>query len=90
MRGLPGTLDAEGLFWALLFSLPTGVGVALAAGRSVNAPPTVPLALTMGGVTFVVTFLLVAAAAATNPEESPPGEGATTEPGPDESSPPEH
>lgn len=88
MTGLPGTLDAEGLFWALLFSLPTGVGVALAAGRSVNAPPTIPLALTMGGVTFVVTFLLVAAAAATNPEE-PPGEGTAADPGADESTPPE-
>lgn len=65
---LPGNLDGEGVFWALLFSLPTGVGVALAAGRSVNAPPTVPLALAMGGLTAVVTFVVVAAAQATNPD----------------------
>lgn len=76
---LPGNLDAEGVFWALLFSLPTGVGVALAAGKSVNAPPTIPLALAMGGITFLVTFLLVAAAVATNPEESPPEEPAPPE-----------
>jgi hypothetical protein len=81
---LPGTLDAEGLFWALLFSFPTAVGVALAAGRSVNAPPTIPLALAMGGVTFIVTFVLVAAAAATNPEEEP-----APEPTDDGSAPPE-
>jgi hypothetical protein len=72
VTALPGNLDAEGLFWALLFSLPTGAGVALAAGRSVNAPPTIPLALTMGGVTTIVTFLLVAAAVATNPAEPEP------------------
>jgi hypothetical protein len=76
---LPGNLDPEGVFWALLFSLPTGVGVALAAGKSVNAPPTIPLALAMGGVTFLVTFLLVAAAVATNPEEPPPEEPAPPE-----------
>ena len=65
---LPGNLDREGMFWALLFALPTGAGVALAAGRSVNAPPTIPLALAMGGVAAVVAFLTVAVAQATNPD----------------------
>lgn len=71
---LPGNLDGEGVFWALLFALPTGAGVALAAGRSVNAPPTIPLALAMGGVAAVVAFLTVAVAQATNPDSDGPAD----------------
>jgi hypothetical protein len=77
-----GNLDAEGLFWALLFGLPVAVGVALAAGRSVNAPPTIPLAVTMGAVAGIAVFLVVAVAQATNPDEDPeaaPGPDATAE-----------
>jgi predicted ABC-type sugar transport system permease subunit len=65
------SIDREGLFWAVLFGLPVGVGVALAAGRSVNAPPTIPLALAMGAVAAVLVSGTVVLAVATNPEEPP-------------------
>lgn len=68
---VPGDLDREGLAWAVLFGLPVGVGVALAAGKSVNAPPTVPLALGMGAVAGLAVFLVVVLALATNPPEEP-------------------
>ncbi|MFB6206557.1 MAG: hypothetical protein ABEJ05_08550 [Haloglomus sp.] len=76
---LPGDLTWEGLFWAALFSLPTGVGVALAAGRSLNAPPTVPLALAMSGVTALVLFVVVAGAQVRNPSEDAPADDPTPE-----------
>ena len=76
---------AEGVFWAALFGLPVGVGVALAAGRSVNAPPTIPLALVMGAVAAVGVSGTVLLAVATNPEGDPdPGPAEPEGPLPDE------
>lgn len=65
------TVDREGVFWAVLFGLPVGVGVALAAGRSVNAPPTIPLALAMGAVAAAIVSGIVILAVATNPDGMP-------------------
>lgn len=63
------SVDREAVFWTVLFGLPVGVGVALATGRSVNAPPTIPLALALGAVAAVFVSGIVLLAVVTNPDD---------------------
>jgi hypothetical protein len=53
--------DALGRWgWALLFGLPTGVGVGLATARTLRAEPTHPLVLAASAstATLLLAFLL--------------------------------
>lgn len=66
------TTARERFGWALLFSLPMGVGIALATARMARAPPTHPLVLGSGAVATVLLFALVFGATAVNQERTKP------------------
>jgi hypothetical protein len=63
------TTSRERAGWALLFSLPMGVGIALATGRMARAPPTDPLVFGSGAVATVLLFALVFGATSVNQDE---------------------
>jgi hypothetical protein len=59
----PPTGDRATLGWALLFSVPIGVGVSVAAMRSTGRPPFAPIVAVPGVLSLVAVFVLVAVAA---------------------------
>lgn len=82
-RGDATMARRERVAWALLFSIPPGIGVAIATAKVSLGEITDPLVVTAFTVTSVVLFAIVYTAATVNQDETPTNrsaEASSTEP----------